>query len=264
MTKTVTSPYDVAEHLRAPEEMAAYLEACMEEANGDAAFIAKALGDIARAKGMSQVACDAGLSREGLYRALSGERNPTLDTVLRVIGALGLKLRAEAAVPSINSIRKKCRPFSKMVNSVDLRSIALNPSGSIKWKGQHHDGPGSGGHYPPQAPEDRRRRHTQHPPRPPPSLQRLPVPGPGPSHGSQAQAGITDPFALPTQTHKRRRLPARAPLAQNRPKQAKTGNGTDNHQPESPASLKSANRKPRDPTSASKNPTLEPFVTNPG
>ena len=61
--KTVTSSYDVAEHLRTPEEMAAYLEACMEEADGDAAFIAKALGNIARAKGMSQVACDAGLSR---------------------------------------------------------------------------------------------------------------------------------------------------------------------------------------------------------
>ena len=76
--------------------MAAYLEACMEEADGDAAFIAKALGDIARAKGMSQVACDAGLSRESLYKALAGERNPTLDTVLRVVGALGLKLRAEA------------------------------------------------------------------------------------------------------------------------------------------------------------------------
>ena len=96
MTKTVTSPYDVAEHLRTPEEMAAYLEASIEEADGDAAFIAKALGDIARAKGMSQVACDAGLSRESLYKALSGERNPTLDTVLRVIRALGLKLRAEA------------------------------------------------------------------------------------------------------------------------------------------------------------------------
>ena len=68
----------------------------MEEANGDAGFIAKALGDIARAKGMAQVACDAGLSRESLCKALSGERNPTLDTVLRVIGALGLKLRAEA------------------------------------------------------------------------------------------------------------------------------------------------------------------------
>ena len=100
MTKTVTSPYDVAEHLRTPEEMAAYLEACMEEADGDAAFIAKALGDIARAKGMSQVACDAGLSRESLYKALSGGRNPSLDTVLRVIGALGLKLRAEAVLDS--------------------------------------------------------------------------------------------------------------------------------------------------------------------
>ena len=96
MTKTVTSPYDVAEHLRTSEEMAAYLEACLEEANGDAGFIAKALGDIARAKGMSQVARDAGLSRESLYKALSGDRSPAFDTILKVIGALGLKLRAEA------------------------------------------------------------------------------------------------------------------------------------------------------------------------
>lgn len=96
MAKTATSPYDVAEHFRTPEEMAAYLEAGMEEAAGDAAFVAKALGDIARAKGMSRVASDAGLSRESLYKALSGDRNPTLDTVLRVLGALGLKLRAEA------------------------------------------------------------------------------------------------------------------------------------------------------------------------
>ena len=100
MTMTVTSPYDVAEHLRTPEEMAAYLEASMEEADGDAAFIAKALGDIARAKGMSQVARDAGLSRESLYKALSGDRNPSLDTVLKVVGALGLKLRAEAVLDS--------------------------------------------------------------------------------------------------------------------------------------------------------------------
>ena len=100
MNRTVTSPYDVAEHLRTAEEMAAYLEACIEEADGDAAFIAKALGDIARTKGMAQVACDAGLSRESLYKALSGDRNPTLGTVLRVIGALGLKLRAEAVPDS--------------------------------------------------------------------------------------------------------------------------------------------------------------------
>ncbi len=97
MAKTKTSKYDVAEHLRTPEEMAAYLEACLEEANGDAAFIAKALGDIARAKGMTQVARDAGLSRESLYKALSGERTPGFDTILKVVGALGLKLHAEAA-----------------------------------------------------------------------------------------------------------------------------------------------------------------------
>ncbi len=96
MAKTKTSKYDVAEHLRTPEEMAAYLEACLEEANGDAAFIARALGDIARAKGMTQVARDAGLSRESLYKALSGERTPGFDTILKVVGALGLKLHAEA------------------------------------------------------------------------------------------------------------------------------------------------------------------------
>jgi len=96
MAKTKTTRYDVAEHLRTPEEMAAYFEACLEEANGDAAFIAKALGDIARAKGMSQVARQASLSRESLYKALSGDRIPTFDTILKVISALGLKLHAEA------------------------------------------------------------------------------------------------------------------------------------------------------------------------
>lgn len=96
MAKTVTTRYDVAEHLRTPEEMADYLEACLEEANGDAAFIAKALGDIARARGMSQVARDSGLSRESLYKALSGERSPNFDTVLKVVAALGMKLHAEA------------------------------------------------------------------------------------------------------------------------------------------------------------------------
>ena len=97
MRKTKTTRYDVAEHLRTPEEMAAYLKACLEEAKGDAAFIAKALGDIARAKGMSQVARDSGLSRESLYKALSGERSPDFDTVLKVVRALGIKLHAEAA-----------------------------------------------------------------------------------------------------------------------------------------------------------------------
>ena len=94
MSKTITKRYDVAEHLRTPEEMAAYLEACFEEADGDAALIAKALGDIARAKGMTQVARDAGVSRESLYKALSGDRSPDFNTILKVVGALGLKLHA--------------------------------------------------------------------------------------------------------------------------------------------------------------------------
>ena len=97
MARTVTTRYDVAEHLRTPEDMAAYLEACFEDTRGDAAFIAKALGDIARAKGMSRVARDAGLSRESLYKALSGERSPGFDTILKVMAALGLKLHAEAS-----------------------------------------------------------------------------------------------------------------------------------------------------------------------
>jgi probable addiction module antidote protein len=96
-TKTRTTPYDVAEHLRTPEEMAAYLDAWLQEAPDDAAGIAKALGDIARAKGMSQVAKDAGLSRESLYRALSADGNPSFATVLKVARALGVKLHAEAA-----------------------------------------------------------------------------------------------------------------------------------------------------------------------
>ena len=96
-TKTRTTPYDVAEHLRTPGEMVAYLDAWFEEAPDDAAGIARALGDIARAKGMTQVAKPAGLSRESLCRALSAEGNPSFTTVLKVARALGVKLQAEAA-----------------------------------------------------------------------------------------------------------------------------------------------------------------------
>ncbi|MBP6530032.1 MAG: putative addiction module antidote protein [Burkholderiales bacterium] len=94
---TKTMPYDVASQLRTPEEMAAYLDAWLDEAPEDAAGIARALGDIARAKGMTQVAKDAGLSRESLYRALSADGNPSFATVLKVARALGMKLHAEAA-----------------------------------------------------------------------------------------------------------------------------------------------------------------------
>lgn len=91
-TKTKTEAYDVAEHLRTQEEMALYLDACIEESDGDAAFVAKALGDIARAQGMAQVAKSTGLSRESLYKSLSGERDPNFSTILKVTKALGLKL----------------------------------------------------------------------------------------------------------------------------------------------------------------------------
>ena len=95
--KTRTTPYEVAEHLRTPEEMAGYLDAWLEEAPDDFSGIAKALGDIARAKGMTQVAMDAGLSRESLYRALSADGNPSFATVLKVARALGVKFHAEPA-----------------------------------------------------------------------------------------------------------------------------------------------------------------------
>jgi probable addiction module antidote protein len=96
-TKTKTLAYDVAEQLRSPEEMAAYLDAWLSEAPDDVAGIARALGDIARAKGMSQVARDAGLSRESLYKALGENGNPSFATVLKVAKALGVRLHAEAA-----------------------------------------------------------------------------------------------------------------------------------------------------------------------
>ena len=96
-SRTKTVAYDVAEQLRTPEEMAAYLDAWLEEAPDDVAGITRALGDIARAKGMSQVARDAGLSRESLYKALSEDGNPSFATVLKVARALGVKFHAQPA-----------------------------------------------------------------------------------------------------------------------------------------------------------------------
>jgi len=96
LAKTKTVKYDVAEQLRTPEEMAAYLDAWFAEAPDDVAGIARALGDIARARGMSQVARETGLSRESLYKALGENGNPSFATVLKVARALGLRLHAEA------------------------------------------------------------------------------------------------------------------------------------------------------------------------
>ena len=87
-------PWDSAEHLKTEEEMVLYLEACLEE--GDAALISHALGTIAKARGMTQLARDTGLSRESLYKALSGEGNPEFATVMKVVRALGFQLHASS------------------------------------------------------------------------------------------------------------------------------------------------------------------------
>ena len=92
MKKTKTRPWDVVEHLETQEDMAVYLEAALEQ--GDPALVAAAMGDIARAKGITQIAREAGLGRESLYKALSPQGNPEFATVLKVLRALGLKLHA--------------------------------------------------------------------------------------------------------------------------------------------------------------------------
>lgn len=94
MAKTKTRTWDAVEHLETEEDMAAYLEAALEE--GDAALFMAALGDIARAKGMTEIANKTGLGRESLYKALSADGNPEFATVLKVVESLGLKLHATA------------------------------------------------------------------------------------------------------------------------------------------------------------------------
>lgn len=90
--------WDAADYLKTEEDMALYLDACLDEDTGDGQLIRAALSDIARARGMSQLARDTGITREGLYRALSAKGNPELATVLKIIKALGMKLHAAPSV----------------------------------------------------------------------------------------------------------------------------------------------------------------------
>nr|WP_245774091.1 addiction module antidote protein [Rugamonas rubra] len=90
-----TSKWDSAEHLQTKEDIALYLEACLDEAGDDAAFITKALGNVARAKGMAQLAIDTGLGRESLYKSLSGDGNPSFTTIVKVLHSLGMRLHIE-------------------------------------------------------------------------------------------------------------------------------------------------------------------------
>jgi probable addiction module antidote protein len=98
MSNLKLTRWDSAEHLKTNEDIAAYLDACFEQAGDDAAFIAHALGVVARAKGMTQLAKDTGLGRESLYKALSGEGNPSFSTILKVMSALGVQLHAQVAL----------------------------------------------------------------------------------------------------------------------------------------------------------------------
>jgi probable addiction module antidote protein len=104
-------PYDTAEHLRTPEEIKAYLEVIFEEYGDDSRVVVAALGDVARAQGMQQIAKETGLNREGLYQALSGKGNPSFDTVLKVMNAVGVELRPKAL--SRGRVDLKAKPGRK-------------------------------------------------------------------------------------------------------------------------------------------------------
>lgn len=104
MGKLKTTPFDVAGYLRTPEERAAYLQATLEDCHGDIHEIMHALGDIARSEGMTRVARKSGLSRESLYKSLSGTRNANIDTVFKVMSALGLQLRVTAVAPKARQV----------------------------------------------------------------------------------------------------------------------------------------------------------------
>jgi probable addiction module antidote protein len=95
--KETFSRFDPAEYLNTKADVAGYIEAVMEEGGDDPAVIAYALGVIARARGMAQISEETGLAREGLYRSLSADGNPSLDTLIKVLKALGLKLAVRAA-----------------------------------------------------------------------------------------------------------------------------------------------------------------------
>jgi probable addiction module antidote protein len=90
-----TTRWDSAKYLKTDEDIQLYLEACLEESGDDPAFIVHALGVVARAKNMSQLARDTGLTREGIYKALSEEGNPTFATVAKIAKALGFKLTVQ-------------------------------------------------------------------------------------------------------------------------------------------------------------------------
>ena len=116
-----TRHYDTADYLRTEEDIALYMEAVMEEGGDDASFIAHALGDVARARNMSQLAREVGMTREGLYKALSSEGNPSFDTIMKVAKALGLQLGFKP-VRGVRAVRRVCRPVRRTSANVSSAS----------------------------------------------------------------------------------------------------------------------------------------------
>lgn len=112
-----TTPWDSADYLKTDADRTAYLEACLEEAPDDPAFITQALGVVARSRNMSQLARDTGLTREGLYKALSDQGNPSFDTVLKVVRAMGYRL----VLSKRKSVRAKLKPDA--VKSAKKRTL---------------------------------------------------------------------------------------------------------------------------------------------
>lgn len=102
----IAAPYDTAEFLRTPEDVIAYLEAIFEDYGDDTHMVVKALGDVARARGMQKIARATGLKREGLYKSLSLEGNPSFETIYKVMQALGVRLRPEAIPERKRRIRQ--------------------------------------------------------------------------------------------------------------------------------------------------------------
>lgn len=108
-----TTPWDSAEYLKSEADISAYLQACFEEAGDDPAFLTHALGVAARARNMSQLARDSGLTREGLYKALSSDGNPSFGTVLRVADAMGYRFALVSKTRKASGRATKHAPAKK-------------------------------------------------------------------------------------------------------------------------------------------------------
>ena len=118
-----TTRWDSAQHLGTEEDRAEYLDACLEDARDDPGFIAHALGVVARSRNMSQLARDSGLTREGLYKALSEEGNPTFGTVLKVVNALGYRFSL------VREPTTRYGPTGKRAPTAAKRKAAKRPAG---------------------------------------------------------------------------------------------------------------------------------------